>query len=150
MSKVLKVYIFYDLDAWPRNRTNTFKFKNCSLSATGIVKNSDNKKYVYFGVDNSSSSHYGNLKNNFLILGEDPTFRINGSFGSLEKTFSINFTKANTKFRLSLHYNTDNSYFLLMEKKSLNLKPTIKILTFQLNFVSDVYLMDLKLLSLEK
>ena len=33
---------------------------------------------------------------------------------------------------------------LLMEKKPLNLKPTIKMLTFQLNFVSRVYLMNLE------
>ena len=39
---------------------------------------------------------------------------------------------------------------LLMENKSLNLKLIIKMLTFQLNFVSEVYLMDLVLLSLEK
>ena len=38
----------------------------------------------------------------------------------------------------------------LMEKKYLNLKPTSKMLTFLLNFVSEVYLMDLVLLSLEK
>ena len=30
-----------------------------------------------------------------------------------------------------------------MEKKSLNLKPTIKMLTFQLCFVSEIFLMDL-------
>ena len=39
---------------------------------------------------------------------------------------------------------------LLMEKKSLSLKPTIKMLTFKLNFVSEECLMDLVLLSLEK
>ena len=33
---------------------------------------------------------------------------------------------------------------LLMEKKSLNLKLTIKMLTFQHNFVSEVFLMDLE------
>ena len=37
-----------------------------------------------------------------------------------------------------------------MEKKSLDLKPTIKTLTFHFNFVSEVYLMELVLLSLEK
>ena len=31
---------------------------------------------------------------------------------------------------------------LLMEKKSSSLQPTIKILTFHLNFVSEAYLMD--------
>ena len=39
---------------------------------------------------------------------------------------------------------------LLNEKKSLNLKLTIKMCTFQLNFALEVYLMDLVLLSLEK
>ena len=36
---------------------------------------------------------------------------------------------------------------LLMGKKPLNLNLTIKMLTFQLNFVSKVYLMDLVLFS---
>ena len=40
--------------------------------------------------------------------------------------------------------------FFLMEKKSLNLKLTIKMLTFQFNFVSEVYLMNLGIQSLEK
>ena len=39
---------------------------------------------------------------------------------------------------------------LLMEKESLNLKPTIKMLTFQVDFVPEVYLMDFVLFSLEK
>ena len=39
---------------------------------------------------------------------------------------------------------------LLMEKKSLNLNLTIKMLTFQLSFVSEVFLVGLVLLSLEK
>ena len=55
-----------------------------------------------FGVDNISSLNADNHKNNFLVLGECPTYGINGSFGSPDKKFSINFTKANTKFCLSL------------------------------------------------
>ena len=39
---------------------------------------------------------------------------------------------------------------LLMEKKSLNLKLNIKMLTFQLSFVWEVFLIDLVLFSLEK
>ena len=42
-----------------------------------------------------------------------------------KKKFSTNFCKANTKFYLGLHYNTDNN--LLMEKKSFNLMLTINI-----------------------
>ena len=80
------------------------------FGANIIVKNDDKEKYVYsgyglafdvkvscsfnddfarnviiFGVDNSSSSHTDNLKNDFLILGEGPTFGISGSFGAPER-----------------------------------------------------------------
>ena len=40
---------------------------------------------VIFGVGNSSSSHTDNRKNNFLVLGEDPTQGINGNTGAAEK-----------------------------------------------------------------
>ena len=60
------------------------------------------RKVIIFGVDNNSSSHVDSCKNNFLILSLDQIFRINGSFGSPENKISINFTKANTKFYLSL------------------------------------------------
>ena len=46
---MLNVYIAYDLDVWPRNPTNNFKFSNCLFGATSVVKNSDNKKYIYSG-----------------------------------------------------------------------------------------------------
>ena len=55
-----------------------------------------------------------------------------------QKTVSINFTKAITKFCLSLHYNADNSYLFVNGKKYLNSKLSIKILTFQLSFVLEV------------
>ena len=84
------------------------------------------------------------------MQGECPPFRINGSFGSLEKKFGINFSKANTKFCLSLRYNADNNYLFVNGKKSSRLKPTIKMLTFKLSFVLEVLLMDLLLLNLEK
>ena len=37
-SKIVNVYIAYDLDAWPRNPTNNFSFKNCLFGATNVVK----------------------------------------------------------------------------------------------------------------
>ena len=70
-----------------------------------------------------------------MIWGEWYTFGINGKFGARQKKFSINFSKANTKFCLILHYNADNSYLLVNRKEILNLKRTIKILTFQLGLV---------------
>ena len=49
LSKIVNVYIVCDLDAWKRNPTRSFKFKNCSFGATSIAKNSDKEKYVYSG-----------------------------------------------------------------------------------------------------
>ena len=83
----------------------------------------DNDNYIarnviIFVVDKISSSHAGNRKNNFLELGEGPTFGMNGSFGSVHKKFGTNFIKANIKFFLILHYNACNSY-LLFNRKSI-------------------------------
>ena len=46
-TKIVNLYIFYELFAWPKNPTNSFKFKNCLFGATNVVKNSDKEKYVY-------------------------------------------------------------------------------------------------------
>ena len=84
------------------------------------------RNVIIFGVDNSSSSHGDNRKNKFLELGEAPTFGINGSFGSLKKTFSISFSKANAKFCLSLHYNADNSCLCVNGKEIFKFKVDYK------------------------
>ena len=49
LTKIVNVYIVFDLDAWPGNPTNNFKFKNCLFGATNIVKNRDKENYVYSG-----------------------------------------------------------------------------------------------------
>ena len=112
-TEIVNTYIAYDLHAWSRNPTNNFKLKNSLFGATNIIKNSDKEKWVYsgygiafdgagswnfgndfarnvkiFGVENSSPSHDGNQKNNSLVLGEGPTYDINGTFGSPEKKVS--------------------------------------------------------------
>ena len=136
-----------------------FKFKNCFFRVTSILKNSHKEKYVYsrkgvtfhragwwyfnsdtaryvivFGVDNSSSSHSDNRKTKFLIFGEDQTFGINGSFGSPEKKFSINFTKANTKLCLSFHLNADNSSLFVNGKDIFKYKDDNKNVNFPTQF----------------
>ena len=63
--------------------------------------------------------HFDNRRNNFLVQGEGSTFGINGSFGSPEKKFSINFSKASTKFCLSL---PDSSYLFVNERGIFKLK----------------------------
>ena len=34
LSKIVNVYIAYDLDSWPINPTNSFKLKNCLFGVT--------------------------------------------------------------------------------------------------------------------
>ena len=69
----------------------------------------------------SSSSKIDNRKKDILILGKGPTQGLEHTL-TAEKLYSINFTKENTKFCLSLHYNGADSFYLLMVKKFLNLQ----------------------------
>ena len=58
-----------------------------------------------------SSSVYTNNKTRIiLVLGEDFIQGIDGTAIYADKMYSINFTKDNKKFCLSLHYNGADSY----------------------------------------
>ena len=97
--------------------------------------NSDTaRNVIVFGIDKSSPSHSNNRKNKFLILGENPTFGINGSFGSPEKIFSINFAKGNTKVCSGLHLNADNSYLFVNGKEIFKFKADNKNVKFPTEF----------------
>ena len=60
----------------------------------------------------SSSPKIDNRKKDILILGNGPTQGLEHTL-SAEKMYSINFTKKNTTFCLSLHYNGANSYLFV-------------------------------------
>ena len=68
---------------------------------------------IIFGADMGSSSHANNRKNNILVIGQDFVQEINGTTIYAEILYSINFTKNNKKFSLSLHYNGANSYLFV-------------------------------------
>ena len=51
-------------------------------------------------------------KKNILTVGKGPTQGLEHTL-TAEKLYSINFTKENTKFCLSLHYNGANSYLFV-------------------------------------
>ena len=53
----------------------------------------------------SSSTKIDNKGKDILILGKGPTQRLGEHSLSAEKMYSINFSKLNTQFCLSLHYN---------------------------------------------
>ena len=61
----------------------------------------------------SSSVHANNRTKNILVLGKDFIQRLANTTIYGEKLYSINFTNANTKFCLSLHYNGANSYLFV-------------------------------------
>ena len=63
------------------------------------------------------------------MLGEGPIYGIPRSIGSPDKNFNVIFFCI--KMLITVIY-------FLLGKKYLSLKPTIKMLTFQLNFMSDV------------
>ena len=159
LTKIVNAYTVYEINSWPRNPTNNFKLRNCLLDATNIARNGDKGKWVnsgsgitfdgadswnfsndfarnvmIFGVDNGSSSHTDNRKTIFLILGKGQTYGINGSFGSPEKTFNIDFSKARTTFCLSLHYNHNNSYLFINGKVNFKLKANNENVNFLAQF----------------
>ena len=71
------------------------------------------RNVIIFGVDMSSSTKIDNKGKYILILGLGSTFGLVEKALSAEKMYSINFTKVNTKFCLSLHYNGANSYLFV-------------------------------------
>ena len=58
-------------------------------------------------------------KKDILNLGKGPTQGLEETL-SVEKMYSINFTKTNTKFVLSLHYNGANSYLFVNSTENID------------------------------
>ena len=79
------------------------------------------RNLIIFGVDMRSSSHIDNKKKDILILGKGPTQGLEHTL-TAEKLYSINFTKHNTKFCLSFHYNGANSYLFVNDVEIIKFK----------------------------
>ena len=67
---------------------------------------------IIVGVDMSSSTKIDNRKKDILILGKGTTKGLECKL-TAEKMDSINFSRGDTKFCLSLHYNGANSYLFV-------------------------------------
>ena len=76
----------------------------------------DARNVIIFGVDMSSSIHATNRANNIYVMGNEFIQGINDTTIYAEKLFHNNFTELGEKFVLSLHYNGDNSYLLMVDK----------------------------------
>ena len=84
------------------DRHGNFSFNN------GIGRNT-----IIFGVDMSSSTKIDDRKKDISILSKGPQ-QVNTSS---ENIYTINFTKRNKKFCLTLYYNGANSYLFANGKK---------------------------------
>ena len=106
LTKIVNVYIIYDLDAWPRNPTNNFKSKNYLFRATNILK----------------------------IVIKKSMYKKDTEQWKLCITINFTFSKANTKFCLSLHYNAGNIYLFVIGKEIFKGKANNKNVNFPTQF----------------
>ena len=113
-TKIVNCYIVNELDTSPNIFLNNFELKICFFGFTNIEKTSDKAKLVYssygigfdgdrfvdfwynfdkkkmfFDIDNSSSSHSENQKNNFLVLCKGSTYDVNEGFASAERSLIL-------------------------------------------------------------
>ena len=79
-------------------------------------------KVLIFGVHESPLVHANNKANNIYVMGDLFVQGINDTTLYAGKIYSQNFTAANKKFVLSLHYNGDNSDVFVNGKQELKLK----------------------------
>ena len=103
----------------------------CSYAGYGIEFDSrslfwfpgfDWGKNVIFGVDNSFSMHIDNNKKDILVLGDGLTQRLDDTTITAEAKYSINFSKSQRKFCLSLHYNESSSFLFVNTTKICQFK----------------------------
>ena len=80
------------------------------------------KNVIIFGVDMSAPVHIDNKRKDILILGKGPRQRLDDTTLTAETQHSINFSRSNRKFCLSLHYNTSNSFLFANATKIYQFK----------------------------
>ena len=97
------------------------------------------------GVGMSLSVHTNNKKKDILILGKGPTQRLDDTTLTAEAEYSINFSRWQRKFCLSLHYNGSNSFLFVNATKIYHFKAKdseIKIYPFCLGNISKDFRTD--------
>ena len=146
---IVNTYIVYLIDPISNSRNTDYTVQNALFGGVQITKNAtDTSKHKYegygicfdeggtfskgrinngtnvliFGVHENSLVHANNKANNIYVMGDLFVQGINDTTLYAEKLYSQNFTAANKKFVLSLHYNSDNSYLFVNGKRELKFK----------------------------
>ena len=78
---------------------------------------------IIFGVDMSSSVHTDNENQDILILGKGSTQGLDNTTLTTEGEYSINFSRSQWTFCVSLHYNGDHSFLFINKAKNSTIKP---------------------------
>ena len=146
---IVNIYIVYLIDPISNSRNTDYTVQNALFGGVKITKNAiDTSKHKYegyeicfdesgtfskgginngrnvliFGINENSLAHANNKANNIYVMGHLFVQGINDTTLYAEKIYSQNFTAANKKFVLSLHYNSDNSYLFVNGKRELKFK----------------------------
>ena len=138
---IVNIYIVYLIDLISNSRNTDYTVQNALFGGVKITKDAtdtskhkyegygicfdeggtfskDNnrKNFLIFGVHENSLVHANNKANNIYVMGDLFVQGINDTMLYTEKIYSQNFTAANKKFVLSLHYNGDDSYLFVNGK----------------------------------
>ena len=147
---IVNIYIVYLIDPISNSRNTDYTVQNALFGGVKITKNAtDTSKHKYegygicfdeggtfskgginngrnvliFGVHENSLAHANNRGNNIYVMGDLFVQGINDTTLHAEKIYSQNFTAANKKIVLSLHYNgDDDSYLFVNGKRELKFK----------------------------
>ena len=87
-----------------------------------LLDGSMGKNAIIFGVDMSSYVHIDNKNKDILIIGKGATQGLDNTTLTGEEGYSINFSRLQRKFCLSLHYNGSNSFLLVNATKMYQFK----------------------------
>ena len=80
------------------------------------------KNVIIFVVNMSSSVHIDGKKEDILILGKSPAQGLDDTSLTAEAWHSINISRSNKKFCLSLHYNGSNRFLFVNATKIYQFK----------------------------
>ena len=146
---IVNIYLVYLIDPISNFRNRDYTVQDALFGGVKITKNAtDTSKHKYegygicfdeggtfskSGINNGRSvlifgghenflAHANNKANNIYVMGDLFVQGINDTTLYAKKLYSQNFTAANKKFVLSLHYNGDDSYLLVNGKQELKFK----------------------------
>ena len=147
-NNLVNLIIVYELDRSSRDLNSDFTLKDCLLGAVKPNKNAVPDKCKYsgcdlefdsnsqfsisdgsmgkkchdFGVDMRSSVHIDNKRKDIWILGDGATQGLDHTTLTAEAKNSINFSRSQRKFCLSLSYNGSNTFFIVNATKIYQFK----------------------------